>query len=168
MAGDTNLTEKEKEIINLGTSLAAGCQPCLKYHLRKSKDAGLSDKEIHDIINQAEKIYILAKKLMKLQALDYLNANPSEKTRVHSACQSRKEILVGLAVAYTVNSTDMTDQYLACARKAKMNESEISGIIDLSKFTWSKARAHVDLLIEGTGVKSQEREKDEGKCGCGC
>jgi len=168
MAGDTNLTEKDKEIINLATSLAAGCQPCLKYHLRKSKDVGLSEKEIYDIINQADMIYKRAKKLMKLRALDYVNANPVKKTGVHSGCQSRKEILVGLAVSYTVNSTDMTDQYLACARKSKMSESEISGILKLSKFTWSKARAHVDLMIEGTGVKSQEGEKDEDKCGCGC
>ena len=105
---------------------------------------------------------------MKLRALDYVHAHPSKKTGVHAGKQSRKEILVGLAVSYTVNSTDMTEQYLACARKSKMSESEISGIIALSKFTWSKARAHVDLLIEGTGDKNQDHDKDEDKCGCGC
>jgi alkylhydroperoxidase/carboxymuconolactone decarboxylase family protein YurZ len=42
----STLTEKEIQIVNLGGSIAAGCQPCTKYHVNKCKGTGMSDKDI--------------------------------------------------------------------------------------------------------------------------
>jgi AhpD family alkylhydroperoxidase len=168
MSVDSILSQKDREIINLGTSLAAGCQPCMKYHLRKCIDAGISEKEILEILNMAEGICTRAHGIMKLRALALVHTDPYEEFELHSGCRSRKEILVGLAVSYTVNSSDLTERYLACARQSKMSETEISGTIDLSKFAWRKARAHVDILIEGRGVGNQQMELKGRNCGCGC
>jgi AhpD family alkylhydroperoxidase len=168
MEGDTIITERDTEIINLAVSMAAGCQPCMKYHLRKSKDAGLSEKKIHDIVNLAEELYIRAIQIMKLRALSFGKKHPTEGTGFPVRCESRTELLVGLAVSYTVNNTDLCEGYLQYARQSDMNDSEISRIRGISDFIHSKARAHMDLLIEGTGIKNRDREKDEGKCGCGC
>lgn len=168
MSVDSILTERDREIINLGTSLAAGCQPCMKYHLRKCKDTGISENEIHEILNLAEDICTRAYGIMKFRAVALVHAEPFKENRLRPGCSSRKEILVGLAVSYAVNSSDLTDLYLTCARKLNMSDTEISEIIDLSKFTWGKARAHVELIIEGSGVEKQETEQVGRNCGCGC
>lgn len=164
----TIFTEKDMEIVNLATSLAAGCQPCMKYHLRKSKDAGISEKEIYNILNLAEEIYIRAIKIMKSRAPAFRNKHSFEGTLYQIRCESRMELLVGLAVSFTVNNTDICEQYLHCARQSGMSDSEISRIIGISEFILSKARTHVEILMEDTGVEKQDHEEDESNCRCGC
>ena len=40
------MDEKTKEMICIGASVAAHCQPCLEYHVKKGREAGLSEEEI--------------------------------------------------------------------------------------------------------------------------
>lgn len=40
-----------KELIAIGASVAAHCQPCLAYHVGKARDLGLADAQIKDAIN---------------------------------------------------------------------------------------------------------------------
>lgn len=162
------LPEKDREIINLGVSLAAGCQPCMKYHLRKCKETGLSEEEIHEILYLVGDIWSRAYGIMKGRVLTLNHAALCTENGISSEGQSRMEILLGLAVSYTVNSTDLTEQYLACAGESKMNESEIAAIIDLAKFTWARARAHADIIFERRGVLYQDGGKEGENCGCGC
>jgi len=168
MVEDSILTVRDTEIINLAASLAAGCQPCMKYHLGKCRVSGISETAIIEIVNLAEEVYIQAMQLMKLRTLSFGKRNPVEGTGVHVRCESRTEFLVGLAVSYTVNNTDLCEVYLQYARQSNTSDAEISRIRGISDFIHSKARAHVDLLIEDTGVINQDLDTDESKCGCGC
>lgn len=52
------LEAKTKELIAIGASITAHCQPCLTYHLEKAREAGASDDEVRDAIavgHQVEK-----------------------------------------------------------------------------------------------------------------
>jgi AhpD family alkylhydroperoxidase len=109
MAGNTILTEKDRGIINLGISLAAGCQPCVKYHLRKCRKTGWCENEIIEIIDLTEHICTLAYKIMKLRARAIVNSDSYKEKGFHIGCDARRDLLVGLAVSYTVNNTDLTD-----------------------------------------------------------
>ena len=40
------LTEKEKELIAIGASVAAGCQPCTEYHVKSARSAGACDRSL--------------------------------------------------------------------------------------------------------------------------
>jgi AhpD family alkylhydroperoxidase len=164
----TIFTERDMEIVNLATSVAAGCQPCMKYHFRKCNDAGIFEKEIHDILQLAEEIYIRAIKIMKLRAPALGNTNSLEETLSKIECKNRMELLVGLAVSFTVNNKDICERYLHYARQSGMSDSEISRIRGISEFILSKARTHVELLMEDTGVEKQDHDEDESNCGCGC
>ncbi len=44
------MDEKTKEMIALGASVCAHCQPCLTYHVNKAREAGLTDDEIREAI----------------------------------------------------------------------------------------------------------------------
>ncbi len=46
MSEDVILNSKQKEMIALGTSIAAGCQPCTTHHLEAARAASVSDKEM--------------------------------------------------------------------------------------------------------------------------
>ena len=38
------------ELIAVGASVAANCQPCLQYHIRKALESGADEQEIADAI----------------------------------------------------------------------------------------------------------------------
>jgi AhpD family alkylhydroperoxidase len=44
------MDEKMKEMIAIGASIGAHCQPCLEYHVGKGRAAGLSEGEIREAI----------------------------------------------------------------------------------------------------------------------
>ena len=164
----TTFNERDMDIVNLATSFSAGCQPCMNYHLRKSMDAGISAEGIHNILELAEEIYIRAIKIMKSRAPAFRNQHPIEDAMYQIKCESRMELLVGLAVSFTVNNEDLCERYLQYARQSDVSDSEISEIRVISDFILSKARTHVQLLMEDTGVEKQDHEEDESNCRCGC
>ena len=40
------MDNKTKELIAIGASITANCHPCIKYHLSKAQELGLSAQEI--------------------------------------------------------------------------------------------------------------------------
>ncbi len=44
------MDEKTKELIAIGTSIGAHCQPCLTYHVTKAKEVGLTESDIREAI----------------------------------------------------------------------------------------------------------------------
>lgn len=45
------MDKKNKELIAIGASITAHCQPCLKYHLEKALELGASMEEINEAIS---------------------------------------------------------------------------------------------------------------------
>jgi AhpD family alkylhydroperoxidase len=43
------LTTREKEMLGLVASMVLRCDDCIKYHLGKAKDEGLSTEEVYEI-----------------------------------------------------------------------------------------------------------------------
>ena len=44
------MDENAKELIAIGASLAAHCQPCIKFHIEKARKLGIPDDEINEAI----------------------------------------------------------------------------------------------------------------------
>ncbi|MCK4958095.1 MAG: carboxymuconolactone decarboxylase family protein [Planctomycetes bacterium] len=44
------LDDKTVELIAIGASITANCQPCLQYHVAKGREHGLDDDQIKDAI----------------------------------------------------------------------------------------------------------------------
>ena len=52
------MDEQTKELIAIGASIGAHCQPCLTYHVEKARGLGIDDEEIRTAIetgNMVEK-----------------------------------------------------------------------------------------------------------------
>jgi len=41
---------KVKELIAIGASVSANCHPCVKYHVNKTRQMGIEEKEIQQAI----------------------------------------------------------------------------------------------------------------------
>lgn len=51
MKGDTNMDERTRELISIGASVSAHCQPCLEYHLGKARELGADEADILEAID---------------------------------------------------------------------------------------------------------------------
>lgn len=58
------MNEQTKELIALGASVAAHCQPCLKYHYAKARELGLSAEDIQAAIAIGHQVESGARKAM--------------------------------------------------------------------------------------------------------
>jgi len=42
--------ERTVELIAIGASIAANCQPCLQYHINKALEVGITEQEIKEAV----------------------------------------------------------------------------------------------------------------------
>ncbi len=49
-------TLSDRELVALGAALASNCTPCIEYHVPEARKAGLTDAEIGEAIELADKI----------------------------------------------------------------------------------------------------------------
>lgn len=52
----SDLTPRDRELVALGAAMGSNCVPCVEYHIAESRKAGLSDPEIHEAIQHADRI----------------------------------------------------------------------------------------------------------------
>lgn len=45
------LSEKVKELVAVGASITANCQPCLQYHVTKALENGADEQEIKEAVD---------------------------------------------------------------------------------------------------------------------
>lgn len=45
------MDERTKELIAIGASVGAHCQPCLTYHIEKAREMGLAEEDIRAAID---------------------------------------------------------------------------------------------------------------------
>jgi AhpD family alkylhydroperoxidase len=70
MIGEDIMDERIKEIIAIGASVAAHCQPCLDYHLEKAKESGATEDDIKTAMKVGFMVEDGAGKFMRDYALD--------------------------------------------------------------------------------------------------
>lgn len=59
------MDERIKELIAIGASVSAHCQPCLTYHVGKAKELGVSEEEIQQAIETGHMVEKGAMSAMK-------------------------------------------------------------------------------------------------------
>ena len=71
------MDEKTKELIAVGTSVGAHCQPCLTYHVAKAKEMGIAEDEIREAIAVGHMVEKGAMAAMKQFSAGIFAANPA-------------------------------------------------------------------------------------------
>jgi 4-carboxymuconolactone decarboxylase len=50
------LSYKERELAAIGAAIASNCVPCIEYHIPQARKAGLSDSQIREAVELADKV----------------------------------------------------------------------------------------------------------------
>ena len=153
---------KERELVAVAVSVAAGCRPCTDYHLKAARGAGLGDDEIRQAVKDAMSIRQNALEVMKAYGLQRLGEdtdvpvdNGREGTRIRE--------LVAVAAAFAVNCTANLERHLNAARALGITDDEIDEVTKLARFIKGKAASHVESMV---AVAESEESDTVASVGC--
>ncbi len=161
-----SLNFKEKELVAVGASVAAGCKPCTNYHFKKVQEAGAFDEEIKQAISDATSMRDSAKRIMEAHALKHLGIVEDVDENDGSENTTRIKELVSVASAFAVNCTSNLEKHIALAQNVGISDSEIKSVLELALFIKGKASSHVDRIAERIGNEVYPVEKAEDRGGC--
>lgn len=71
------MDERTKELIAIGASVGAHCQPCLTYHVEKARDMGISEEEIRAAIDTGHMVEKGAMSAMRKFSAEVLAPPPT-------------------------------------------------------------------------------------------
>lgn len=74
------MDEKVKELIAIGASIGAHCQPCLTYHVGRAKEIGIDDKQIQEAMEVGHMVEKGSISAMRTFAKSVLDTSPELKT----------------------------------------------------------------------------------------
>ncbi|MBI5067329.1 MAG: carboxymuconolactone decarboxylase family protein [Deltaproteobacteria bacterium] len=52
----TGLSKEQEELVAVGAAIGANCEPCVRFHLRKASEAGLSEEQLRAAVAVAAKV----------------------------------------------------------------------------------------------------------------
>ena len=94
------LTIREKELVSFGASVAAGCKPCTRYHVKKVREAGASDNEIEQAITDALRVRDHARDIMECQAMKLVGVDRHHEDEDAAPDVARMTGLVSIAILF--------------------------------------------------------------------
>lgn len=68
---EATLSKDQEELVSIGAAIAANCEPCLTYHVRKAREAGVTDRQLRAAVAVAQAVKETPARLI-LQAADRL------------------------------------------------------------------------------------------------
>ncbi len=82
------LNPRERELVALGASLASNCVPCIEFHIQEARKAGLTDAEISEAVELADKIKKVPADKVLEAASRRLSTPVDEQSAAPGACCS--------------------------------------------------------------------------------
>jgi AhpD family alkylhydroperoxidase len=138
------LTPKEKQLVSVGASLAAGCKLCANHHFNQVRKAGATDEEIERAMSDAIAVRDSARRIMEWHGLKLLGrklrgASEDSDTPGENEGTTRITELVSIAAAFAVNCTSSLERHIEAAHGVGVTDDEIQSAVDIGKFIKGKA-----------------------------
>ena len=80
------MENRVKELIAVGASITAGCQPCLQYHVHKARESGAEEEEILAAVAVAKMVRKGAMAKMDKFAATVAEAAQTSQTGSETGC----------------------------------------------------------------------------------
>ena len=142
------MTPKEKELVAIGISVAAGCKPCTDHHVTVARKARASDEAIRQAVDDAFVVRRNATDIMEAYALVHLGENREVAGFGFHGEPNRMTTLVCLGAAFAVNCVASLQHHLAAAGQAGVSEDDFKQLVTLAVFIKQKAASHVERLVD--------------------
>jgi AhpD family alkylhydroperoxidase len=89
------MDERTKELIAIGASVGAHCQPCLTYHVEKARELGIGDDDIRTAIETGHMVEKGAMSAMRKFSASVLEEESSTKACKISAGNTASKACCG-------------------------------------------------------------------------
>jgi AhpD family alkylhydroperoxidase len=83
-----SMDERTKELIAIGASVGAHCQPCLTWHVGKARELGIGDEAIQAAIETGHMVEKGAMSAMRKFSSEVLTQKPDSTE--HAPCEALK------------------------------------------------------------------------------
>lgn len=134
----------EKEMAFFGASVAAGCKPCMDYHIEQLRIARSEDDEIRQAIADAVHVRSCAQQIMESYGLALTGITTEAETPDPPGEMTRLRALVCTAAAFALNCTTNLEKYIVLARSLGVNDQEISSVLDAAVLVKGKAALYAE------------------------
>lgn len=124
------LSEKDGEIIAVGASVASGCLPCTKFHIRAASLAGASEAEILQAVRDATRVRRVATEIMAKAG----GLHPDDACQSAMDSETRVPIreLVSISAAYAINCATSLEAHLEAARALAATDRQVFSAIEIA------------------------------------
>ena len=84
------LSCREKELTALGAAIASNCVPCIEYHVPRARKSGLSDAQIREAVELADKVRrVPANKVLQTAFALLTREDSAESTQSGGSCRCK-------------------------------------------------------------------------------
>jgi AhpD family alkylhydroperoxidase len=167
---EQNLSAEQKELVAVGASVGAGCQPCVSHHLKEGAQAGLEGEQLLAAVASAERVGAEAAVTMS----DHTRAKLVANVNSPALLSRLEEALASLGAALGANDAKNIERQLRAAADLGASRSQLQQAIDTAhNVQENAARIHLreakrllDALAPATAA-AQTNADSGGGCGCG-
>ncbi|MDZ7386181.1 MAG: carboxymuconolactone decarboxylase family protein [candidate division KSB1 bacterium] len=152
---EARLSQKEKELVAVGASVAAGCIPCTQYHLKEVRIAGATTEEITQAIDAALCVKSSTRGIMEKVAYDALGVPKEEQPSCCAGPTDRMKELVSIAAAVAVNCPTNFHKHVTTGRTVGVRDDEIQLVVGLAKMIRGKAMEKIDDAVKDLSAPAQ-------------
>jgi AhpD family alkylhydroperoxidase len=142
------LSQKEKELIAVGGSVAAGCVKCSHYHFRQAFEQGANQDEVLRAVIGATEVIKDSVEILQHTAYELMDVERDEVTTGINEATDSLTVLIKLAAAVAVNNVANTRRHIEVANRLGASSAEIHLAIKLAKVIQNRAGKFVDEEIE--------------------
>ncbi len=166
MSEDTILNTKEKEMIALAASIAAGCQPCTLHHLEAARAAGTCERGATLAVTAGADVRRSAAEAMTAWGIEQLGG-AAELPDDWLAQRKLIRALVSVAAAFAVNSVTEFQRFAEEAHHHGATDRQIRLAVSIARKIKAVAAEKLEAAAQQL-IADYEPETHlvGGRCGC--
>jgi AhpD family alkylhydroperoxidase len=167
MPANDVLTGKERALISIGASVAAGCQPCTAYHLKAARAAGACERSVALAVETA----LTGRNSATTASYEWAGRCQGDRPEIDADFRAQKQLiaeLTSIAVAVAVNSVPDFERHLAAAREGGARLEQIQSAIDIARRIKRTAEEKLDAVASeprGDGQPAATAKPGSECCG---
>jgi AhpD family alkylhydroperoxidase len=150
MPNDEVLTGKERALISIGASIAAGCQPCTAHHVKAARAAGACERSVALAVETA----LTGRNSATAAIYEWAGRCQGAKPEVDADFRNQKQLIAELtliAVAVAVNSVPDLQRHLTAAREGGARPEQIQSAIDIARRIKQTAEDNLEAIASKLG-----------------
>lgn len=167
MSEDAVLNTKEKEMIALGASIAAGCQPCTIHHIEAARTVGTCDKGTTLAVTAGADVRRAATETMAAWGMEELGGTvelPDEWLAERRLIRA----LVSVAAAFAVNSVTEFHRFAEEAQHLGASDRQVQMALAIARKIKGVASEKMEAAAQQLLPECEPKAQRVGRnCGCG-